>query len=622
MLLILVLYTCLSPFPTLLGKIVFVSREESGRFQILEREVVGWLVKANFTNKIAEDGWNYLDIIGNPEGSDEDVAIAAGLAEGHLTGDLILNHYLEFIDKSLCQVDANFCLWMLDVLRTNRAWALSMAKDRDYSAYWKMIKLFYDQLKGLAAGLDTMPPSAISPRVTDGMSSDDRVLLLTFLPDIGDYIHKYKNNKLQVSVPSCSVLIKKLGDEILVSHATWHEYRAMPFRFMKRYNLPYSMTGQNAAQTIPGREISMSSYAGLIYSLDDLYVIPSSGLVTLETTLFVFNTSLFQKLDHSNQLFEPVRVMAANRLSQSGAAWAQIFEVYNSGTYNNQWMVIDYKQKAATSGILYVLEQLPGFVEHDDVTSILLDTGYWASYNRAYFQSIFDRSGAKEKEAEYGSWFSYSQTARAKILRSTQNTVKDKDSLYYLMRFNDYENSPYSTPPGCNGTIPAAAIAARSDLQESNVNCVWSQHDFMVGRRNYGAIDIKIVDSESVKSGSMLAEAGPTHLNPRSPFRWKDQDIPEFSAVREYNFSQVEVGWSAALPNEGRAPATTSFPLPIPIPTPGLTLPPNLATLPTPSSTESSNQNPEESGNKSSVSKFCCSNFLYIVILTNSYFFL
>ena len=28
-------------------------------------------------------------------------------------------------------------------------------------------------------------------------------------------------------------------------------------------------------------------------------------------------------------------------------------------------------------------------------------------------------------------------------------------------RFNDYENSPYSTPPGCNGTIPAAAIAAR-----------------------------------------------------------------------------------------------------------------------------------------------------------------
>ena len=40
----------------------------------------------------------------------------------------------------------------------------------------------------------------------------------------------------------------------------------------------------------------------------------------------------------------------------------------------------------------------------------------------------------QEKEAEYGSWFSYSQTARAMILRSTQNTVKDKDSLYYLMR--------------------------------------------------------------------------------------------------------------------------------------------------------------------------------------------
>ena len=50
--------------------------------------------------------------------------------------------------------------------------------------------------------------------------------------------------------------------------------------------------------------------------------------------------------------------MAANRLSQSGAAWAQIFEVYNSGTYNNQWMVIDYKQVASGHYvIMYIVHQ-------------------------------------------------------------------------------------------------------------------------------------------------------------------------------------------------------------------------------------------------------------------------
>ena len=35
---------------------------------------------------------------------------------------------------------------------------------------------------------------------------------------------------IQVSIPSCSVLIKEVADNIIVSHATWHEYRAMPFR--------------------------------------------------------------------------------------------------------------------------------------------------------------------------------------------------------------------------------------------------------------------------------------------------------------------------------------------------------------------------------------------------------
>ena len=124
--------------------------------------------------------------------------------------------------------------------------------------------------------------------------------------------------------------------------------------------------------------------------------------------------------------------MVANRLSRTGASWAQIFEVYNSGTYNNQWMVVDYEQvgmpfmwsvmiflilikkvqpkrgfenlwehfyspfwillcliyiefyvkllyvclqKESRAGILHVLEQLPGFVEQADVTSVFLDTG-------------------------------------------------------------------------------------------------------------------------------------------------------------------------------------------------------------------------------------------------------
>ena len=35
------------------------------------------------------------------------------------------------------------------------------------------------------------------------------------------------------TVPSCSVLIKKTSDDILVGHATWHVYQSMSYRILK-----------------------------------------------------------------------------------------------------------------------------------------------------------------------------------------------------------------------------------------------------------------------------------------------------------------------------------------------------------------------------------------------------
>ena len=44
------------------------------------------------------------------------------------------------------------------------------------------------------------------------------------------------------------------------------------------------------------------------------------------------------------QVLEGFRSMIANRLSRNGKHWTKIFARRNSGTYNNQWMVIDYKR--------------------------------------------------------------------------------------------------------------------------------------------------------------------------------------------------------------------------------------------------------------------------------------
>ena len=91
--------------------------------------------------------------------------------------------------------------------------------------------------------------------------------------------------------------------------------------YVQRYNLNYHTV---SGDLIPGHTIAMSSYAGMLFSLDDFYSL-SSGLASLETTLFVYNTSLFDLVTPVGTMWEPVRVMTANRLATSGQEWTEIF---------------------------------------------------------------------------------------------------------------------------------------------------------------------------------------------------------------------------------------------------------------------------------------------------------
>ena len=78
------------------------------------------------------------------------------------------------------------------------------------------------------------------------------------------------------------------------------------------------------------------------------------------------------------------RVRAANQLTDSGPAWFDMVSRYNSGTYNNQYMVLDTKRfkakNALQSNTLFVVEQIPGLMAGADVTD-QLERGYWSSYN-------------------------------------------------------------------------------------------------------------------------------------------------------------------------------------------------------------------------------------------------
>ncbi|QQP41115.1 Phospholipase B-like, partial [Caligus rogercresseyi] len=105
-------------------------------------------------------------------------------------------------------------------------------------------------------------------------------------------------------------------------------------------------------------------------------------------------------------------------------------------TYNNQWMVVDYKRfkpgrKVIRPGLLWILEQIPGHIHYADVTGVLKKKGYWPSYNSPYFKDIFNLSGGPEAVAKHGDWFSYERTP-----------LQDMSSMMKIMRYNDFVMIP------------------------------------------------------------------------------------------------------------------------------------------------------------------------------------
>jgi hypothetical protein len=61
------------------------------------------------------------------------------------------------------------------------------------------------------------------------------------------------------------------------------------------------------------------------------------------------------------------RAGVSNRMARDGAAWVSMFAGYNSGTYNNMWIVVNYNRwvpfQPLSNGTLYILEQLPEFTQ-------------------------------------------------------------------------------------------------------------------------------------------------------------------------------------------------------------------------------------------------------------------
>ena len=344
---------------------------------------------------------------------------------------------------------------------------------------------------------------------------------------------------------SCSALIKVLdgNKDIYASHDTWNSYQSM-LRILKKYTLNYHYTPKSS-KVVPGQSMSFSSYPGVIYSGDDFNVI-NSGLCVIETTIGNNNKDLWKYVKPRGGVLEGIRATVANRLSRNGYHWSKIFARYNSGTYNNQWMVLDYKLfkpgKALKNNTLWVLEQIPGLIHHEDVTQVLRDQGYWPSYNTPYFKDVFNNSGGPAMVAKFGDWFSYEKTPRAQIFKRDQGKIRDIDSMTKMMRYNNYRKDPLSR---CDCTPPYSAenaISARNDLNPKNGTYPFGA----LGHRSHGGTDMKLTSWRMFLKQEFVAIGGPT-FDDLPAFRWSEQDFekdtPHFGHPDLWKFGPVRHQW-------------------------------------------------------------------------------
>ncbi|XP_041348219.1 putative phospholipase B-like 2 [Gigantopelta aegis] len=527
--------------------IIYVAYDQQSKlFHLTTTSVSNWAAEATFRNDVNQTGWAYLDIETNPALDNDVQAYAAGLAEGQLTQELISLHWRN-IAYTCPEPYTPFCQRLRHFLTQNLNWVRSQTDTHQNDQYWEQVKLFYMQTAGLQDGYFNNPKA---PHMDIDIFGLYVLQLGDDLQDLELVLNKPKTTRVTGS-GSCSALIKVLpgNGDLYVSHVTWSSYNTM-LRILKKYSFPYRVSS-TSSDRVPATTMTFSSYPGYLWSSDDFYQL-DSGLVSLETTIGNSNTDRWKYVTFQSVL-EGIRSQVANRLAVTGEQWATTFSNFNSGTYNNEWLIVDYKlfergMNSLKPGTLTVLEQIPGMIVFNDSTSVLVQQGYFPSYNVAYFPEVFNASGGPESVKKYGDWFSYDGTPRAKIFKRDHVKVGDLKSMQKLMRYNDFQHDPLSQ---CNCTPPYSAenaISSRCDLNPADGKYPFGALD----HRADGGLDMKLTSLELFHKGmSFIAISSPTY-DQQVPFQWSKSNFsikesPRFGHPDLFKFPTMFFNGSAPL---------------------------------------------------------------------------
>ena len=426
---------------------------------------------------------------------------------------------------------------MLNFFKNNLDYMEKQSKNlMNSDPYWEQVHFIFQQLKGLYDGytflaeenekidfikIQYMPAYADTTLITAKYHNDS----VNFNEMNQEEIENYFLLKSH-----CSALVKLAQDssDIWFGHNTWFEYIAM-IRIFKEYRFISNKGNEKSKTSV------FSSYPAVLFSLDDFYYL-DSNLLIFETTINIFNSSLIELISPKS-LLTWVRVIIANRLASSGKEWTEIFIKENSGTYNDQFVILDMNKlkyenntlKELEKETLMIIEQIPGAHETNDVTHLLKE-GYYPSYNVPYSEKFYNITGYRYKVdvMNFTNSMSYNDSSRAKIFKRDQSKIKSNEDFEKLMRYNNYQEDEFSF------NMPHLTIASRSDL---SLMC-------------FGAIDVKYISVKELlleKKNIVHIISGPSN-DQQTTFSWSNTTCDSLSKdlwkhdgiVDTWNFPWIE----------------------------------------------------------------------------------
>jgi Phospholipase B len=480
-------------------KVVQITKAETpGLFQNPD-----YLASATFIDDRNGSGWTYYLVNTSYQQSDILQGYAAGYLEGYLAMEPL---YQNFMNQQVNDYAPK--KEMLDWINNQSEWVAKMVKHNPVSNYWQLVNVTLNQYNGIYDGYTTAVKSFGKSHM---LINPQNFYWVTYGSDYGDvngYFKYIAGEKRSVRKGHCSFLLKLVEDDLYVSHDTWTDYIQM-LKVFKTMNFSF----HNPA--VQNQVMQFSATPGQVPSIDDFYML-SNNRVVIETTIDHDNHEIFSFLHYETVPYW-IRINVANLAYDTQTTWMNYFFSYRSGTYNNQWLVIDFNQYlanknnlTAASNIIWMIEEFYKMTSALDVTqTMLIPDGYVASYNTPFNPMIEAYSGTKTGDT-------YDTAPRFFLFERYAPFIQNIQNFQTVMRMNNYSDFHNFDE----------AIAARFDLLSGD------------NAFPFGAIDSKVTAASLISNMQAWIVLGPTNQNVPA-FSWNDW--PKYDKIsqgmpRVYNF--------------------------------------------------------------------------------------